>query len=287
MKLTDFLVAVVKGKGTTMRGKNGAVLCVCFLSLACLLSSCNRERMQTLTSPFQAVATLLEMADGTVVAELVLISTAKPKHEFVTDAQDVRLRIPGGEMVTLEQAEPGHYKANSTQNPELVYKAGETYQFRFDLPAPVTQQGRGARQQTEAPQDEQKTYVAVTKTPTRQAKFLWDKKPEFAGDTARLTWKPRTFLAIVVVRSPEGEVCYSTFDFTDPQFGGDKWGRLGLNGALTLGVDVFSKPGTYQILKCGVTRNAGFDPEMSAGLGILSGFLAGACEEVETLEVPE
>lgn len=270
-----------------MRVKTGVVSSVCLLSLACLLSSCNRERMQTLTSPLQAVATLMKTADGIVEAELVLISTAKPKHEFVTDAQDVRLRIPGGEMVTLEQAEPGHYKANSVQSPELVYKAGETYQFRFDLPAPVAPQGRGARQQTEASPSEQKTYVAVTKTPTKEAAFSWEKKPEFAGDTARLTWKPRTFLAIIVVRNPEGEVCYSTFDFSDPQFGGDKWGRLGANGTLALGVDVFSKPGTYQILKCGVTKNAGFDAEISAGLGILSGFLAGTCEEIETLDVPE
>ncbi len=270
-----------------MRGNNGVVLSVCFLSLACLLSSCNRERMQTLASPLQAVATLLEMADGTVEAELVLISTAKPKHEFVTDAQDVRLRIPGGEMVTLEQSEPGHYKANSKQNSGLLYKAGETYQFRFDLTAPVAQQGRGTQQRTESPQDEQKTYVAVTKTPAKQTEFSWEKKPEFAGDTARLAWKPRTFLAIVIVRDPDGEVCYSTFDFADPQFGGDKWGRLGANGKLALGVDVFSEPGTYQVLKCGVTRNAGFDPEMSAGLGILSGFLAGTCEEIETLDVPD
>lgn len=270
-----------------MRGKSSVVLSVCLLSSVCLLASCNRERMRTLASPVQAVATLLEMDDGAVEAELVLISTAKPKHEFVTDAQDVRLRIPGGEMVTLEQAEPGHYKANSKQNPALVYKANERYQFRFDLPNPVPQQRRRARQQTEAPSSEPKTYVAVTETPTRQAEFSWEKKPEFAGDTAKLTWKPRTFLAIIVVRDPDGEVCYSTFDFTDPQFGGDKWGRLGANGSLKLGVDVFSKPGTYQIFKCGVTKNAGFDPEMSADLGILSGFLAGACEEIETLDVPE
>jgi hypothetical protein len=50
---------------------------------------------------------------------------------------------------------------------------------------------------------------------------------------------------------------------------------------------VFSQPGEYQILKCGVIKNSGFDPEISADLGILSGFLAGTCEEIETLEVPE
>ena len=60
-----------------------------------------------------------------------------------------------------------------------------------------------------------------------------------------------------------------------------------MHGKLTLGVDVFGEPGTYQVLKCGVTKNSGFDPEMSADLGILSGFLAGKCEEIETLEVPK
>jgi len=281
-------VAVVKGKGITMRSKNGVVVSVCLLSLACLLSSCNRERMRTLASSLQAVATILEMADGTVEAELVLISTAKPQHEFVTNAKNPRLRIPGGEMVDLEQTEPGHYKADSKQNPAIVYKAGQTYQFRFDLPAPVEQQ----RPQRKGPEEKQegeqtKTYVAVTKTPDREAEFTWEKKPEFAGDTARLVWKPRSLMAIVVVHNPKGEVCYSTFDFSDPQFGGDKWGRLGSNGALALGVDVFSEAGEYQVLKCGVTKNSGFDPEMSADLGILSGFLAGTCEQVETLEVPQ
>ena len=271
-----------------MRSKNGVVVSVGLLSLACLLSSCNRERMRTLASPLQAVATILEMADGTVEAELVLISTAKPQHEFVTTAQNARLRIPGGEMVDLEQVEPGHYKANSKQNSAIVYKAGQTYQFRFDLPAPVEPQRPQRQGQKEEQQDEQtKTYVAVTKTPDKAAEFSWDKKPEFAGDTARLSWKPRSLLAIVVVRNPKGEVCYSTFDFSDPQFGGDKWGRLGSNGALALGVDVFSEPGEYQVLKCGVTRNSGFDPEMSADLGILSGFLAGKCEQFEALDVPQ
>ena len=63
--------------------KSGFAPFLCLISLAFLLSSCKREQRRTLQSPIQAVTTLLRTADGTVEAELVLISTEKPIHEFV------------------------------------------------------------------------------------------------------------------------------------------------------------------------------------------------------------
>ena len=62
----------------------------------------SEEANTTLTSPVQAVTTLLERSDGTVEAELVLISTARNPHEFVDTAKQVEIRVPSGDKVELE-----------------------------------------------------------------------------------------------------------------------------------------------------------------------------------------
>jgi hypothetical protein len=222
-----------------MSRTSGVVLFVLSVFAISCFFSCKQERIRTLQSPVQAVAALLRTADRMVKAELVLISTARRKHEFITAAENVLLRMPDGKTVALAHSEDGHYRANSSENPDLVYEAGQTYQFRFHLPEDADNVGV-----------ETGDFVAVTQTPADQAEFVWEKQPQFAGDTAKLAWKPRTLKAIVVVYDPEGEVCYSTFDFSDPQFRGDKWGRLGSGGKLTLGVDVFKVPGQYRIRRC-------------------------------------
>ena len=267
-----------------MSTRTRLVSCICLGWVTCLFSSCSREHLRTLQSPIQAVGTLMENADGTVEAQLVLITTEKPKHEFLIDAENVQIRVPSGQMVSLEQVEPGHYRTDSSQSPALVYEQGKTYQFRFGVPP---SESRRNHREAEGAQEAEPTYVAVVKTPTNKMQFSWAKKPEFAGDTAQLQWTPRSLNAIVVVRDPEGRTCFSTFDFSDPQFGGDKWGRLGANGQLALGVDVFNRPGQYQVLKYAVSRTSGLSPGLSADLGVLSGFLAGTGTEIETLDIPE
>ena len=127
----------------------------------------------------------------------------------------------------------------------------------------------------------------MTKTPAEEVEFSWEKKPAFAGDTAQLTWKPRSLKAIVVVRNAEGEVRYSTFDFSDPQFGGDKWARLGSNGRLALGVDVFSEPGEYQVLKFGVTKNWRLIPRCRRIWGFSPDSWQVHVRNFETLEIHE
>ncbi|GAB4288454.1 MAG: hypothetical protein Kow0090_00730 [Myxococcota bacterium] len=247
------------------------------LPLFALLISCGlkEEDIKTLQSSVQAVATLLEQADATVEVDLALISTAESAHKFITDAEEVFVRVPGAAKIDLTQTADGHYTATSKDNSDLEYKDGGTYQFSFKLPS----EGEEG--------EEEKNYAAVTIAPAAEVSFEWTKTPAFAGDTGGLSWTPKTHNAIVTVYGPDGEITYSTFDFSEPQFEGDKWARLGANGSLTLSVDVFKKAGKYKVIMCAVTKNAGFDEELSADLGALSGFLAGKCVEPTEFDLSE
>ena len=230
--------------------------------------SCKEENAKTLFSPVQAVTTLLQMHDGVVEADLALISTETNPHEFVTTAKNVELRAPGGDKVTLTQNSDGHYTASSAGNSDLVYEGGETYKYSFELTDK-------AEDQEVEPGD----FVAVIEAPDDEVEFTWSKEPSFAGDTAKLTWKPTNRFAIVSVYGPNGELTYSTFDFTEPQFEGDKWARLKTGGSLSLSVDAFPDAGDYEVTMCAVAKKSDFDEELSADLGALSGFLAGRCVE--------
>ncbi len=252
----------------------GALL---IILLVFLLVSCNLEKLKTLKSPVQAVTTLFEQTDGTVEAELILISTSDAKnHEFITTAEKVKLRMPEGDIVELIQKENGHYRANSKDNQKLVYHSEKTYQFKFDLPSEAEEEGVHPG-----------NFVATTETPKDKVEFSWKKKPGFSGDTSELTWKPTSLKGIITVYGPDNKITYSTFDFSKPQFSGDKWARLGAFGKITLSVDVFPKPGDYRVVMCGVNKKSGFDKQLSADLGVLSGFLAGTCAQTETLTVGE
>lgn len=80
----------------------------------------SKEATETLFSPVQAVTTLLERSDGTVDAELVLISTTVFPCQFVDTAKNVRVRVPDGTMIPLTLATPGHYRASSKTNATLA-----------------------------------------------------------------------------------------------------------------------------------------------------------------------
>ena len=82
----------------------------------------SEEANTTVASPVQAVTTLLEHSDGSVEAELVLISTAVNPHAFVDSAKEVELRVPSGETVPLESSSPGHYTASSDSETSSSYK---------------------------------------------------------------------------------------------------------------------------------------------------------------------
>ena len=244
------------------------------LALTMGLSGCEEEENTTLLSPVQAVTTLVEQHDGHVEAELVLISTSVDPHEFVDTADNVTVRVPGGALVGLMRSSAGHYTMHSTMNAELTYVENETYQFRFDLEDETAQQVSGGN------------FVAVMTAPAGDVTFTIADAPQFAGDTATLTWTPITRYGLIRVADANDMTVYENFDFAQPQFNGSKWARLKTGGTDVLGVDVFNVAGDYTIHFCGVDKTSGFDPNLSAELGVLSGFLIGKCAEPQTITVP-
>jgi hypothetical protein len=222
------------------------------------------------------VTTLLEHEDGTVEAELVLISTATSSHQYVDSARDAHVRTPDATKVGLGLAEPGHYTATSADNPALVYEPGATYQFTFELD-----------DEAAAKKVSGGNFVAVMTAPDDQVTFSMSKEPAFAGDTARIEWTPTNRYALITIRDMSGQVVYKNFNFDKPQFDGSKWARLKKGGSQDLGVDVFADPGDFTIELCAVDKTSDFDTSLSAELGALSGFLIGRCAAPIALTVPE
>jgi len=236
----------------------------------------SEESRETLESPVQAVATVLESSDGAVNAELVLISTATPTHQFVSTAENVEFRMPGGDIVALPLASPGHYATDSATEPNLVYQGGERYRISFDLD-----------DEDAAGEYAGGNFVGTATAPDDEVTFTIARAPEFAGDSAELEWTPAARRALVTVQDANGDVVYKNFDFVEPQFEGDKWARLGSRGSFTLSVDTFPEAGDYTITLCAIAGSSDWDLDLSAELGMLSGFLLGRCAAPETITVAE
>lgn len=258
-----------------MYARGAAVLgLIVFLPAANDKNGCGSEEANTtLTSPVQAVTTLLEGADGTVTAELVLISTAVNPHQFVDSAENVSVRVPGGAQVPLTLSSPGHYTATSNGNPELVYTAGETYRFSFDLD-----------DEAAAKKVNGGNFVAVMDAPDVSPAFTIDEAPEFANDTGTISWTPSSKYGLVTITDSSGAIHFQNFDFLDATFSGDKWARLERTD-YEFNVDVFSEAGDYDISVCLVDKVSDFDTSLSAELGALSGFLIGRCTEAQTVTI--
>jgi hypothetical protein len=239
-------------------------------------SGCGSEESRsTWQSPVQAVATLLESSDGTVAAELVLISTARATHSFVDTAENVELRVPGGSIVNLDPDGSGHYSATSTDDPNLVYQAGERYRLTFNL-----------TDEELVGDSADRDFRALADAPGDEVTFSFSHAPEFAGDLAELSWTPASLYALVTVEDADGELVWQNFYFETPQFEGDKWARLRRGGSMDL-QDVFTEAGDYSVTLCAVERVSDFDTMLSADLGVLSGFLIGRCAAPQQITVPE
>ena len=236
----------------------------------------SKESKSTWESPVQAVATILEHSDGSVEAELVLISTATSNHQFVDTAENVQLRIPGGDIVALELSSDGHYTASSADHPELAYVADESYRFTFEL-----------NDEDAAGQAAGKDFYAVAEGPSDDVSFSVSELPEFAHDTSTIEWSPSSLYALVSVEDADGNEVYRSFDFENPTFDGDKWAHLVRGGTFDLTGAVFADAGDYTVTVCAVKRVSDFDTKLSSDLGVLSGFLIGRCAAPQTVSVPE
>lgn len=231
----------------------------------------------TAQSPVQAVASVMVQPDGQVVAELTLISTANWRaHRWADGATNVQVRVPDGTLVELEPVGEGRYRASSEKQPGLAWMPGERYRVTFELDDPEL-----------AGDFAGEDFIAVVDAPAEPISFDLERAPAFVGDTAELRWSPRGLDAWIDVFDPDGALIFTTFDLSEPDFDGSKWGSLARNGRHTLPVDVFRRAGSYTISACVVASQEGFDAELSAALGAASGFLAGECFEPIEFEVVE
>ena len=228
-------------------------------------------------SPVQGVASVMVQPDGEVVAELIVVSTEDwREHRWVDSATNVELRVPDGTLVELQSVGEGRYRASSDDAPELAWMVGERYRITFELDD-TDLAGDYAGEQ----------FIAVVDAPADAISFSLERAPAFVGDTAELRWSPSSLDAMIDVYGPSGELIFTTFDTSEPNFDGSKWGSLARSGQHTLPVDVFAEAGSYTIAACVVASQEGFDAELSAALGVGSGFLAGECFEAIEFEVTE
>lgn len=231
----------------------------------------------TLKSPVQAVTILTETADGRVEVDLIIATTEGGESRWVTNAENAEIRTPDGDLIPLTQTSDGHYTANSDDNPALVYDAsGVNYRVTFELDDPDVA--------GDAAGDD---FIAVVMPPEDEVTFEFSKLPAFAGDTATIQWTPGSLAGLLQIRNSTGDLVYSTFNWDHPEFDGSKWGSLIHGGSEDLRVDVFADAGTYTVEFCAVASKEGLEEEVSGGLGIASGFLAGRCVDDMVIEVPE
>ncbi len=233
--------------------------------------------LATLESPVQAITVLRELPDGTAEIDLMIVNVDGSDDRWITTATNAEVRTPEGNFIPLEQSEDGHYRANSKDNPDFVYDAsGVNYKVTFELP------------EKDAGEAADNEFIAVVAAPPAEdLSFEVTKAPDFAGDTATVEWTPKNLAGLMQIRDESGEIIYDTFNMATPDFDGSKWASVITGGREQLRVDVFADPGRYTISFCAVQSQEGLDEELSAGLGILSGFLAGRCVEDVVLDVPK
>lgn len=231
---------------------------------------------ETLKSPVQAVTTILEYPDGHVEADLALVSTNGGESRWVDTASEVELRIPNGDIVMLSPAEKGHYRLSSEDDDRLLYMPGETYRLTFELEDSAAAGDVSGGE-----------FIAVVEAPSGDVDFEISEEPEFVNDTAEVRWSPGALNGLLEIYGPQGELVYTSFDWSHPEFDGSKWGSLIWGGRETINVDFFDEAGPYEFRFCGVQSQEGFDEELSGELGVASGFMAGRCVDPITIEVPE
>jgi hypothetical protein len=228
-------------------------------------------------SPVQAITTVMVQPDGEVVASLRLVSTEDwREHRWADGATNVQVRVPDGTLVELQPMGNGLYQTTSSDEPGLLWMPGERYRVTFEL------------DDTDLAGDYAgEDFIAVVDAPADDVTFTLERAPEFVGDTAEVRWSPSALDAMIEIYDPSGELIFTTFDLSEPDFNGDKWASIARHGHHTFPVDVFTEAGSYTIVGCVVVSQEGFDAELSSALGPGSGFLAGECFEPIEFEVVE
>jgi len=239
---------------------------------------CSKDNLETLKSPVQAVCTLLETEDGTVMVDLVLISTLNNQTRFITTATNAEIRVPGGNTIGLSQTSDGHYTANSDSDSQLVYELGGAYLFKFDLDdenfTGPDYAGRYFKGEINAPETRPSTLTAQQTNPG----------PDY---NIEISWSPSYPRGIYRVMDSSDSVTDTNWEFDHPQFDGSKWASLlqQYPADHTISGEAVQSSGTYTVAYAGCNAQGGLQTELSSALGLGSGFLA--CSTISTeLVVP-
>jgi hypothetical protein len=248
------------------------------LSTAGNKSGCSKEEASTIQSPVQAVATVYRHADGRVDADLTLISTAVNPAAFVDTARATRLRVIDDDgalaEVPLRAAGSGHYSADSVDNPDLVFDYGVLFAFDFELD-----------DEAAAKKVAGGSFTAQVNAPDAGVNISVPEPPQATELTAVLKIDGTYERGILRVIGPSGDVTYSNWDMSTPDFDGSKWASLITGKTHTIPSKAFPDSGAYTVAFGACTFVQGFDPNLSSELGFFSGFLA--CDGVETtVDVP-
>jgi|GEM_PF-2413265 len=249
------------------------------LGLMTLLSGasgggCSKEQQARLSSPVQVLANILGEPDGAVTAEVAVVSTADDKKPAYVSNASVVLRVDGAE-VALQSSGTGRWRTTNASSPALKLAAGTHYNFQTTCSdATLCDPVKG------------KVLIGEVDAPAAKLTSLTVKRaPTSTLDSAELTFAPAPAfgqVGLLRVWSPDGAIVWDGFDLSSPAFDGSKYAHLVPAGIKTVIVpaESFAKSGTYKARLYLMAQTAGFDGTLSSGLGILSGFRAGAGMEV-------
>lgn len=241
-------------------------------------SGCSDEEMSKLTSPVQAIVTVFRQTDGVVSADLTLISTAVTPSVFVNAAKDATLRVVlgGGDVksVPLARTADGHYAASSAADEGLVWEPSAIFAFDFVLEADADGTGVAGG-----------TFSAQVTAPANGVTLTVTEAPAAPNLVAKIAMAGTYGRGLLRVYGPDGAPTYANFDTATPDFDGSKWNSLIVGASHTIPAAAFPVAGDYRVEFGACSFVQGFDPEVSAELGWLSGFLA--CDGTEvSLTVP-
>ena len=240
-------------------------------------------------SPAHALALVLE-TDGTIEAELVLITTSTPQPVHIAGASTVSVTDPAGTNVTLA----GDDFAYAADDAALLhYQAAAPFTFRFSIDA-----------STAVSHHVYEGSFELVLHGGADAPEAWLDGEPGDGDEVVVEWQPSGMHAVIDVRNDAGEVTAGTLDWSEPAIDSRIWRSLPFGGRHTLAASAFPASGAYTVRVCCVElmRRIGSDgrnaaPQhlsdadgMSADLGWLSGGLAGRCAvlavDVLAVDVP-
>jgi hypothetical protein len=240
---------------------------------------CHEDQGEPLRSPVTAVAVLLQHEDGSVRAELHVVSTARVPQAALL-AHDVRLTTPDHATLALDEVAPGSYALSSGDEPALTYAPDAEYQLSFSLDEATARDGHVFA-----------GSFGVALYGLRDAPMVWIGEPAAAGGDVVVEWSPSQSALVEVVRA-DGTTSFRNVDFDHDPIDYDSWEALAPAGVASVPAGAFGL-GDNLVRVCTVDvhrpssdppvqpQHQGATVVLADRLGSLSGAVAGRCAAVD------